>query len=361
MKSVVALVFAPPSAKSNRRIVSQPVRATIRDVAKAAGVSATTVSHALNGKGVVKAATVERIHAIATQLGYRPNVLARGMRHQHLGLIGLIIRPFDGLDTFMPPGVDYFLRITGFASLTAMEYGYGLMIINNPSRESSPVSASAADIYVVVEPYENDAVLTYLTDQRIPFVTIGPDIARPDSFISMDTRAGEQITHMLNFLQDRGAQNIAMLTGSDRNAWNTYAKLAYRDWTDSNGQPFVWTEVPEATGEHAADVALDALIAANSGKLPDAIFCLMGRKATGIAQAAAARGIRIPEELQIAAGSGSLQNQTQQPTVTAYDLQPEILASAAVKRAIQQLEGKEVTAPFVAPDAILHERQSTRR
>lgn len=57
-----------------------PRRMTIRDVAKAAGVSLTTVSHALNDRGVVDPATRARIKQLAIDMGYRPNVRAQRLR-----------------------------------------------------------------------------------------------------------------------------------------------------------------------------------------------------------------------------------------------------------------------------------------
>jgi DNA-binding LacI/PurR family transcriptional regulator len=64
-------------------------RVGIKDVASAAGVSATTVSHALNGKGRLPPGTRERVHRIAEELGYRPNATARHLAGGKTGVLGL--------------------------------------------------------------------------------------------------------------------------------------------------------------------------------------------------------------------------------------------------------------------------------
>jgi LacI family transcriptional regulator len=64
---------------------------TIRDVARAAGVSASTVSRALSNPGMVDAATRERVTAMAEHLGYRPNRAARGLITGRTGNLGLIL------------------------------------------------------------------------------------------------------------------------------------------------------------------------------------------------------------------------------------------------------------------------------
>ena len=66
-------------------------RVNIADVAREAGVSAQTVSRALNNKGEISAETRERVLATVDRLGYRPNTLARGLVTQKTSTLGLIV------------------------------------------------------------------------------------------------------------------------------------------------------------------------------------------------------------------------------------------------------------------------------
>ncbi|WP_336660509.1 LacI family DNA-binding transcriptional regulator [Leucobacter sp. USHLN153] len=338
-----------------------PSRPTIRDVAVAAGVSPTTVSHALNGKGVVRQETELRIREVAERIGYRPSAIARGLRSSRLGLIGLIMRPFSTLDSFVPEGVDYFLRIAGAASLTAMEHGYSLMMVDDPTKAGSPVSALAADVYIVTEPFEDDHVLTMLDRERLPFVTLGADPSRPDNFHSIDILAEAQTIEMLSHLTESGGRTLALVTGTDRTEWNFTAQRTYREWCERHGQAPLLMAIPEAEGEQAGDIALDHFFANDAPTRPDAIYCLTGRHASGVAAAAIARGISVPEQLLVAAGSGSVQNLTQRPTVTAFDLRPDLIAQRAVEYAICLVEGKPLPEAMQAPPAVLYVRESTLR
>lgn len=65
-------------------------RVTLRDVARAAGVSINTASRALNGKPDVSEATRARVQAVAAQLDYRPNQVARGLRQQKTATLGVV-------------------------------------------------------------------------------------------------------------------------------------------------------------------------------------------------------------------------------------------------------------------------------
>ncbi|WP_240423147.1 LacI family DNA-binding transcriptional regulator [Leucobacter sp. wl10] len=341
--------------------MQQSGRPTIKDVARAAGVSPTTVSHALNGKGVVRRETVERIERVATEVGYRPSAIARGLQKSRLGLLALVIRPFHSLDTFLPEGVDYFLRVAGAASLSAMEHGYSMMLIDDPTRPGVPFSALAADAYIVTEPFENDPVLTLLSEQRIPFVTLGADPARRGEFPAIDEGADQQTLLMISHLAEAGAQRIALVTGTDRNDWNLGSKRSLTSWSEARGQRPLVLALPEAAGERVGDAVIDHFFGGDPSEHPDAVFCLTGRHAAGVAEAAIRRGIRVPEDLLVAAGSGAMQNRTSSPTVTTLDLHPEESAQLAVEVAVRLAEGRPIDTPIAVPAATLDIRESTTR
>ena len=343
--------------------MQRSTRPTIKDVARAAGVSPTTVSHALNGKGVVRRETVARIERVAEEIGYRPSAVAQGLQNSRLGLLALVIRPLHTLDTFLPTGVDYFLRMAGAASLAAMEHGYSLMLVDDPTRPGAPFSTLAADAYIVSEPFENDPVLTLLSERRIPFVAVGSDPARPGRFVELATRDREEAMTMLEHLAEAGGTRIALLAGTDRNAWNLQSEVAYREWCAVRGQEPVVVSFPETEGENVGERAFEALFGPDVpvDARPDAVFCLTGRHAAGLTAEALARGLRVPEDLLVSAGSGAMQNRLSTPTVTTMDLNPEGAAHRAVEVAVQLAEGREVTGDLTVPPATLTVRDSTRR
>lgn len=341
--------------------MEQSGRPTIRDVARAAGVSPTTVSHALNGKGIVRRETIERIEQVAADIGYRPSAIARGLQRSRLGLLALVIRPLHTLDTFLPEGVDYFLRIAGAASLSAMEHGYSMMLIDDPTRPGVPLSALSADAYIVTDPFENDPVLTMLSEQRIPFVTVGADPARRGQFPEIDEGDDHQTRLMLTHLADAGARRIALVTGTDRNDWNLGSQITLAEWCAARGQRPLVISVPEVEGERVGDSVIEHFFGGDPAEHPDGIFCLTGRHAAGVTAAAIRRGIRVPEDLLVAAGSGAVQNRTSHPTVTTLDLHPEEIAQVAVETAVRLAEGRPLERPISTPPATLDVRESTTR
>lgn len=109
---------------------------TIADVAQAASVSRTTVSHALNGLGKVDPRTRERIKQVAAELGYRPNLRAQRLRQGHAKAIALASSmPFAVAGG--PSRLGFYMEVAAAAAERALLHGYALVLV-------PPVSSGSA-------------------------------------------------------------------------------------------------------------------------------------------------------------------------------------------------------------------------
>ncbi|MHA3685087.1 LacI family DNA-binding transcriptional regulator [Leucobacter sp. HY1908] len=354
---------------------AQGRRTTIKDVARAAGVSPATVSLALNGKTTVNKQTAERVRRVAREQGYRAHAIARGLRTSSFGILGLIIRPLHTLENPMPQGVDFFMRLAGAAALTALDRGYTLMLVGDPTQPDSPNSALAADAFIVLMPHENDPILTTLDAAQIPFVTVGADPARPDAFAAIDTRIDEEMRVMLDHFWAQGARRPALVVGTKPNGWRAESLRHYAQWCRGRGIAARAGSHPEALGEAAGEAIAGELFgsksdaggtsagasAGNAELVPDAVYCLTGRHADGLLTALTARGLSVPGDVLVAAASGAPANLVSTPAVTTLDLHPDDLARTAVDAAIAVANGEAPAAPLRGPAITLTARASTAR
>lgn len=347
----------------------QGKRTTIKDVARAAGVSPATVSLALNGKTTVNQQTAERVRRIAREQGYRAHAIARGLRTSSFGILGLIIRPLHTLENPMPHGVDFFMRLAGAAALTALDRGYTLMLVGDPTQPDSPNSALAADAFIVLMPHENDLILTALDTAQIPFVTVGVDPERPDEFVAIDTRIDTEIRVMLDHFLAQGARRPALVVGTERNGWRAESLRHYAAWCAEHHVTPRTLSQPETLGAEAGEAIAHELFGsalsdedggvALTSERPDAVYCLTGRHADGLLAALTARSIDVPGDVMIAAASGTPANQASTPAVTTLDLHPDDLARTAVDAAIAVANGEAPAAPLRGPAISLLARAST--
>lgn len=109
---------------------TEPKRASIHDVARAAGVSAATVSKVLRGVSTVKSANAERVRSAVDALGYQMDPLAAGLRQSRRRILGLIVPDLES---------EFFGRIAARVELLAEEAGYSLSIASSHEDEEREV------------------------------------------------------------------------------------------------------------------------------------------------------------------------------------------------------------------------------
>ena len=271
-------------------------KVNIRDVAKAAGVSVTTVSHALSEahSSRVNARTVEHIKAVAGDLGYAPNRLASGLRNQRSQILGLVS---DEITTTPFAGA----MIQG-AQDAASEHGHLLMVVNSgldnelERQEIRALQQHQVDGIIfarmfnqlVSVPDELSAVPTIVLDAT----TDNPGLSSvvPDEF-----GAGESAAELL---VAAGHRRIAMINNED-DIPAAHERLAgFRSALDRHGLELPADRLvaghPSTAGGRAA--ALELL---SGTERPTALFCFNDQMAMGAYQAAGYLGLDIPADLSI--------------------------------------------------------------
>jgi DNA-binding LacI/PurR family transcriptional regulator len=337
------------------RLGLMATRPTIHDVARAAGVSVTTASHALNGKGRVDPATRARVADAIRDLGYRPNRHARGLRSGKSASLGLSL-PISGdarCDEAL--SLDFYMRLTSVAAATAFSHEHALMLLP-PTVVDTGLAGFTLDGGIVVDPAPGDKRVSVLAERGLPVVTIERDQGRPEDPWYVTSDMGTCARRMLDHLAGRGARRIALLVPDADWGWAAETLSAYEAWTAEHGAPRLVVPVAMQHGEQSAFTAVSRLL--GEWAPPDAIFVDAARFVRGALRAAKAAGKRVPADLLIAAGVDTVAARQGDPPVTALDLHPERQAVAAVEMLLARLNDRRVQAPKHVP-ATLRPRAST--
>ncbi|MFJ4167558.1 LacI family DNA-binding transcriptional regulator [Microbacterium sp. NPDC089698] len=309
-------------------------RSTIRDVARRAGVSVTTVSHTFSGNGVVNPATQARVRAAATALGYHPDVVASGLRRSRLGVIGLVLRPAVGVEPQHIQDVDYFPRFAGAAALTSLGQGYALMLVADPTVPHAPTTAWACDGIIVTDPVERDPLIAALRAGGMPYTLVGADPADPEDPHVIDIATALITDRVLDHLVASGATRIALVVGTDAIEWNEATERRYRERTPTAAQ--LVQHVPERSEHESGAAAADELLALPAP--PDGVYCLTSDHARALVDRFVERGVRVPEDVRVVCGSDADSLRSAVPAITAVDLQPQALGRQAAAALLAQLE-----------------------
>ena len=184
-------------------------RATIKDVARLAGVSIGSVSRVLNGKASVTEDIRQKVNAAVRELGFRPDPAAQTMRSGTTRTVGCIIRDIN---------IPAFATFVRAADDVLVEGGYVLLLSNShgsPERERQLVSVMLArktDAIIIGQYSESDpAVVDLLRESRVPVVLVDRNEPEWADAVLVDHRSG--VRAAVARLLAMGHRRIALLTG----------------------------------------------------------------------------------------------------------------------------------------------------
>lgn len=338
------------------RVTRQVLRTTITDVARAAGVSITTVSHALNGRGFVDPVTRERVKEAARKLEYRPNRHAQKLRGGGAHTIVLLSSMPFGVSAG-PSRLGFLMEIASVAAEAALTHGMALILAPSPEGVSLPLDTIDVDGALVLEPALNDRSIEYFRDHGIPVVSIGrqPGSVRQVPYVDLHSAATTKL--LVEHLYAKGARQIALMIGSEcRNSY-VEAEAAYRGFVLDKAMPCHIVRADEAGGEQAGHHAALGLLSDHPEI--DAICVPIDAFAVGAARAAAELGRRVPADIKLATRYNGLRAINCTPPLTAVDLHLDQVASLAVQLLFAHLSGDAAKSVLAGPEPTLIVRASS--
>nr|WP_225953681.1 LacI family DNA-binding transcriptional regulator [Kibdelosporangium phytohabitans] len=333
---------------------------TIRDVAAAAGVSITTVSHVLSGQGRIPQHTRARVLQVASDLGYRANVHAQQLVTRRSRTLAVqIANSVDATaGAVLVPNSEYFLQVLNGAAEAAAQRSYATILVP-PDAGLDGLAAFGVDGVVLVDPRGDEPFFTGRW-QRRPLVTIGRPIspAREVPAVVDNDLVGAG-TQMVEHLWQQGYRRPALITTDTARSYTHDIATGYaRTVRDRGAQPVIVEIGEPSTPEGAAD-ALSGLL--DRGDPPDAVVTSSEILALSVLHEAASRGIDVPGELGICSGVDSCSLRLTSPQITGMSVNPRQVGHAAATALMSLVENGIAQAKTIEVPARLHPRGSTAR
>ncbi len=275
---------------------------TVADVAKAAGVSVTTVSHSLSGKGRVDPATRKRVQDVAAELGYVPSRAARNLALGRSDTIGLLLPRLTTMPLEELLGFDYYGRVAVAASQAALHHGRALLVLPGV-QSTAQLRSFGLDGLIVLDPILDDPRLELVRGLPSRTVLMGQD-PNGEFGPAVTSDAAGSTRALLDHCWERGARRIAMI--SPDLAWSATAdaRQAYESWCAEHAMEPTLRVAPVASAQSRPDLsraakqtALDLLCAPER---PDALIGMLEDFGHGIVLAARELQLNVPGDLLIA-------------------------------------------------------------
>ncbi|MCO5731235.1 LacI family transcriptional regulator [Rhizobium sp. SSA_523] len=309
---------------------TRSTRATIHDVARAAGVSVSTVSKALNDNGRMAPDTRARIKQVAEGIGFRPNALARGLLFNRSFTIGLLTNDTYGRFTLpVMAGVSEALVDEGVSVfLCAIEDDPALGKIHVDAMLDKQV-----DGIIATGKRIDRALPVDLSGLSVPVVYAFTQGA-PESvtFTSDDAQGVELAVAQLLAL---GRRRLVHVTGPEDFASVRERAAAFRTHTGAAAEVLcgVWSE---AWGHEAV-----ARLWGRGGETPDGIFCGNDQIARGVVDALRERAVRVPVDVSVIGfDNWEIMADQARPPLTSVDMNLKELGKEAGRTVLALAEGK---------------------
>jgi DNA-binding LacI/PurR family transcriptional regulator len=272
------------------------MRVSIKDIAKAAGVSHSTVSRALSDSSLVSDETKAHIQRLAKEMGYSPDSLARSLVTRQTHTVGVVVT------TIADP---FIAEVVQGIEATAQDHGYTVILCNSgavPEREIAAVEmlrSKRVDGVIVTSSRLGTLYLEHLERIGVPIVLINnhnEESGRYTFTVTVDNRHGGHLA--TKHLIDLGHRRIAYVTAPADHSSDLDRLTGYRQALGEAGleadSSLIIPGNGRADGGEAAFEILKGL-----DRLPTAVFCYNDMTAIGLMTSARQWGMSVPRDLGV--------------------------------------------------------------
>lgn len=307
----------------------------IDDIAKELGVSKTTVSRAISGKGRISKATRERVHAFIEQHNYRPNVLAKGLAQNKTYNLAMVL-PMD----YAAEEVPFFRECMNGICEMASSYSYDIMIAMSVGQDLRQIQRlildRKVDGMIISRATVASGIQKFLKEKKMPFVVVGPS-DDPD-VIWVDNHNQEASKELTELMLMKGIRKLALF-GGDCTYLVTESRLqgflqAHQEQGEMPDETLVFMGIDNYL---KAAKAVEKTLEAGA----DGILCMDDFITTLVLGCLREKGIHVPSDIKLASLYDSIQLEQNTPAVTSLRFDTRELGRHACISLLQLL-GEEI-------------------
>lgn len=309
---------------------------TIDDVADALGVSKTTVSRAISGKGRISESTRQRVMEYIKKYHYQPNVVAKGLANSKTYNIGWVI-PGDSGVTDLP----FFQRCMTGVSEVATTEDYDILVAmvleDDISQLKRIVKNRKVDGVIVGRTLVEDKCVSFLQESDMPFVVIGSSME--SGVIQIDNDHINACKELTSILMMKGLKSFALIGGGTNHMVNQIRKKGFELGLREQGAAFQQNMVyMDCESEKAVEHAVEECLLRHV----ECIMCMDDRICQEVVNKLMRDGIDIPGQMKVASFYNSVILKSYRPSITSLQYDPRELGTVACKTLFDYISGKAV-------------------
>lgn len=309
---------------------------TIADVADALGVSRTTVSRAISGKGRIGKETRARVMEYIEKYEYKPNVIAKGLAQSKTYNLCVVL-PGDYAIIDLHFFQDCLFGIQQIAG--GMDYDLLLSICKNNDLSSLDrvVSNHKVDGVILMRTFVDDAQVEYLLGKNIPFVTVGS--SDYDGVIQIDHNHRCACKELTNILLLKGMKRLALIGGEEGYSVNRERIGGFKEAYEEMGLPIEEELLFLNLDNH---IVVDKKVEEILNEHVDGILCLDDGICGKVLRALREKNVEVPKDIKVASFYNSTVLENNVPSITSLDFDAKEIGMVACQTLLDLIEKKEV-------------------
>ncbi len=335
-------------------------KATIRDVAAAAGVSVATVSYVLNGKKKVSEQTRNEVLDVIRRLEYVPDLNARGLSKKDTRLIGVVVPQTEPGSTLMFRN-NFYSEILGSIEYHARQNGYHVLISATDVTEDylNLIRERNLDGVIIIGTYQN-RFFSQLKQLEVPVVLVD-SYCKYDWFHAIridDERSSWMATR---YVLEAGHRKIALVSGLLHDSGVMQKRFkGYREALEEFGVPYREEYLFEETVDYDSGVAIARRIAREKTDVT-AVVATADIFAIGLMKGFYEAGVRVPEDISVMGFDDLDISAYLTPGLTTVRQQISLKGERAVTLLVQNMENPSMPRVEEVLPVSLVERDSVKR
>ncbi|SFO07636.1 transcriptional regulator, LacI family [Pseudobutyrivibrio sp. UC1225] len=325
---------------------------TLDSIAKELGLSKTTVSRAISGKGRISEETRQKVNKYIKEINYRPSAVARSLAANRTFNVGLVV-PADSALGEMP----YFQTLMTGVCDRAMDYDYDVLILLADNDGITPLKHAVQNRKidaVIVSRCERDSkVINFLKASNIPYVVVGNPM--DDEVLCVDHDNQGAASRMIETLIDKGITRMALIGGGE-NINVTHSRLeGFRDGFKNKGlkadESLIFLNMHKSA-------RMDSVLREVISEGAECIVCMDDMLCNSVLNCLHNDGISVPEDVKLCSFYDSNLLSTSKPSITSLYFDAKRLGSECIELLMRNLDGESVT-NLVVTDFNIQMRDST--
>lgn len=326
---------------------------TIEDIAKALGVSKSTVSRTISGKGRIGSDTRDRILKYIEDHDYVPNALAKGLAQSKTYNIGLTV-PED----FTLVDLNFFQKCLKGVCECAGAENYDVVVTlaaeDDTTQLEKLVNNRKVDGVLLSRTYTKDMPAELLQSKGIPFVAIGTSEDR--RIVQVDHDHVAACKELTELLIEKQVGKLVLLCGNMTHMVSRSRLKGFMEAMQKHGITVSDDMVRYDADGKAADRIIEKVVA----ERPGCILCMDDGICTGVLDAITRMGLKIPEDIKVASFYNSKVLERNIPSITSLKFDDKELGRAACRTLLAMLDGEKAPGKtFMGYELLLKESTGT--